>query len=429
MRGFIDVGSRGLSAIILALVMLLHGGAARALGARAEEIFSGYGPAVIQVRVVDRASGDKSSLGSGFQIDADGLLATNFHVIAEFAHKPERFRIEYFDAAGKPVPLELVDVDVIHDLALLRTAAPLPQTLAVDAGELVQGERLYSMGNPLDLAMTIIEGTYNGFVSGARYRKILFSGSLNPGMSGGPAFNDRGSVVGVNVAHGGEQISFLVPSHFLAALVARQQDAGWRKLAIRERIAQALGADEAQFYAGVLGSDWERQRFGEFSIPGKLSPTMKCWGGSTDDKENHFDHAFQECASEDSIFLDEGFETGGFKYAFHSFSSDRLNSLQFYSMLGSWFRHAGYYNANDKEQVSNYRCREDFVAGVALGWRLNFCARRYREYAGLFDVSAVLASTSLHDRGLVVRIAVNGISEDAAIALVRRFVERIEWKP
>ena len=55
------------------------------------------------------------------------------------------------------------------------------------------------MGNPHDLGMTIIEGTYNGLIQTSRFQKILFSGSLNSGMSGGPAMDDKGRVIGVGV--------------------------------------------------------------------------------------------------------------------------------------------------------------------------------------------------------------------------------------
>ena len=54
------------------------------------------------------------------------------------------------------------------------------------AGRLPKGERLYSMGNPLDLGFTIVEGTYNGPVERSYNERIHFSGAINPGMSGGP---------------------------------------------------------------------------------------------------------------------------------------------------------------------------------------------------------------------------------------------------
>ncbi|MBK7170152.1 MAG: trypsin-like peptidase domain-containing protein, partial [Gammaproteobacteria bacterium] len=179
--------------------ILLWNTAALAGTGRAEDLFARSAAAVVQIRVIDRGRLDNKSkgIGSGFQVGDDGVFATNFHVVSEFAHKPQRYHLEYLGRDGVAVPLKLLDIDVIHDLALLQAPAALPVTLPLAQVALAQGERVYSMGNPLDLAMTIIEGTYNGYVSAARYRKILFSASLNPGMSGGPALNDAGELVGV----------------------------------------------------------------------------------------------------------------------------------------------------------------------------------------------------------------------------------------
>ena len=56
---------------------------------------------------------------------------------------------------------------------------------------------------------------------------ILFSGSLNPGMSGGPTLNEQGSVIGVNVATSGNEISFLVPAQYLAIILERLKLTGF----------------------------------------------------------------------------------------------------------------------------------------------------------------------------------------------------------
>ena len=414
--------------LLILCLLSWHTGAAAATG-RAEALFAANAGAVVQVRVIDRASGDKSGIGSGFQVAPDGLLATNFHVVAEFAHQPQRFRLEYRDRNGQSVPLELLDVDVVHDLALLRAPAPLAVTLAPGGAEPAHGQRLYSLGNPLDLAMSIVEGSYNGEVSGARYRKLLFSGALNPGMSGGPALDESGAVVGVNVARGGEQIGFLVPVEFLRQLLARREDARWQALGMEERIAEALLADQEQYFAGLLDGPWETQSFGGFRVPGRISAALRCWGGSSDRPGLRYEHSAQECGSQDAIYIDETLQTGELRYEFHRFASRELNTAQFYGLLAGNYRHGEHYNASDREHVGNFRCREDFVRGSGIDWRVSFCARRYQRYAGLFDLSVAMASTDLLQRGLVVRLGVDGISERRARELLGRFIEVIEWTP
>ena len=73
-------------------------------------------------------------------------------------------------------------------------------TFRAPSAALSQGERIYSMGNPLDVGFAVLEGTYNGLVERSFYPSIFFGGALNSGMSGGPALDEQGRVVGVNVA-------------------------------------------------------------------------------------------------------------------------------------------------------------------------------------------------------------------------------------
>ncbi|MFY0577534.1 trypsin-like peptidase domain-containing protein [Cystobacter fuscus] len=119
------------------------------------------------------------------------------------------------------MPVRVVDVDVVHDLAVIQQDAPVKDWFELAATEPPQGARLYAMGNPHDLGTTIVEGTYNGLVQDALYDKVHFSGAINPGMSGGPTVTSEGRVVGVNVATLGNQLGFLVPVVHARALVER----------------------------------------------------------------------------------------------------------------------------------------------------------------------------------------------------------------
>ena len=87
---------------------------------QAEEIFAQLTPSLYQIKLIDKASGEKSSIGSAFQISSDGIIATNYHVISSYARHPEKYRIEYLDHQGKMAEVALVSVDVINDLALVK---------------------------------------------------------------------------------------------------------------------------------------------------------------------------------------------------------------------------------------------------------------------------------------------------------------------
>ena len=87
----------------------------------AQQLFKSLKEQVYQIRVVDIASNDKSSIGSGFLISKDGHIATNFHVVSLYVHKPDKYRIELVRYDESTSPAELLAIDIIHDLAIIKT--------------------------------------------------------------------------------------------------------------------------------------------------------------------------------------------------------------------------------------------------------------------------------------------------------------------
>ena len=206
---------------------------------QAQQIFQEMAPSLYQIRLIDKATSEKSTIGSGFQISENGYIATNYHVISGYAQYPEKYIIEYEDSLGKKGQLDLQTVDVINDLAIvLLTENPQPQHFIISELTPEKGEEIYSLGNPHDLGMIVVPGTYNGLKKEAFNDRIHFTGSVNPGMSGGPVVNRFGEVVGVNVASSGNSIGFLIPHDKLANLI-NQFDQQVEK-SIDEQIAEQL---------------------------------------------------------------------------------------------------------------------------------------------------------------------------------------------
>ena len=86
------------------------------------DLFFDLKQSILQIRVIDIASGSKSAIGSGFVVDSNGLVSTNYHVVEQKVSKPDKYRVEYLTNTNQKGELRLVDVDVINDLALLETA-------------------------------------------------------------------------------------------------------------------------------------------------------------------------------------------------------------------------------------------------------------------------------------------------------------------
>ncbi|HET7252322.1 MAG TPA: trypsin-like peptidase domain-containing protein, partial [Xanthobacteraceae bacterium] len=141
-----------------------------------------------------------NSLGSGFIIDASGIVVTNNHVIAE----ADEITVILND--GTRLKADLVGKDQKTDLALLRVKPekPLKAVKFGDSEKLRLGEWVIAIGNPFSLGGTVTAGIVSArnrdINSGPYDNYIQTDASINRGNSGGPLFNLEGEVVGVNTA-------------------------------------------------------------------------------------------------------------------------------------------------------------------------------------------------------------------------------------
>jgi len=148
----------------------------------------------------DRAPRRINSLGSGFIIDASGLVVTNNHVIAD----ADEINVILND--GSKLPAQLVGKDSKSDLAMLRvkTDKTLKAVKFGDSDKLRLGEWVVAIGNPFSLGGTVTAGIVSArnrdINSGPYDNYIQTDAAINRGNSGGPLFNLNGEVVGVNTA-------------------------------------------------------------------------------------------------------------------------------------------------------------------------------------------------------------------------------------
>src|SRR5690606_26359223 len=146
-----------------------------------------------------------------------------------------------------------------------------------------------------------------------------FSGSLNPGMSGGPALGRDGRVVGINVSTAGNQISFLVPVEHLKALHDRHVASPGAEDFLSSAAAHIGGQlleSQARNMETLLSAGWESMPFGPLVVPGRIHPALKCWGARAHEDGDPFRHYASLCETQDTIFLDDGFHTGTYGYRY-----------------------------------------------------------------------------------------------------------------
>jgi len=187
-------------------------------------------------------------IGSGFFIDKEGYLITNYHVIqSQVDPKYEgysRLFIRLSDSEHTRIPAKVVGYDRVFDIALLKTEVKPNYIFSFnDTDNFLPGQRVYAIGSPGGLENTI---TY-GIIS-ATGRRFLQMGDamqvdvpVNPGNSGGPLVNEQAQLVGVVFA-GIEQfqgVNFAIPAHWVATLIPALYRGGeihhsWMGMAMQE---------------------------------------------------------------------------------------------------------------------------------------------------------------------------------------------------
>jgi S1-C subfamily serine protease len=412
------------------------------VSATGEGVYSVAKPRLLQIRTLLAAAGRQSSIGSGFLVSADGLAVTNYHVVSQYALEPATYRMEYLAPDGGKGALKLLAVDVTNDLAVVQLAKEVPQKdlpffqfdrRALD-GSLPKGERMYSMGNPLDLGFTIVEGTYNSLVDKSYQERIHFSGAINAGMSGGPTVSLDGRVIGVNVAKqiGGDLVSFLVPAKFAFALVERARaETALTPEKTRVEIGKQLSAWQRDHYKSILDQGFKASTFGPYQAPEAVAPWFTCWARTNSEqvpKPRALINATQ-CSTKTWLFIANGLDTGSLDFSHTYLKSDSLNAFQFASFVSQQFNTG--FAPGGRKHVTQNQCVENFVDASATNpkrpsMRVVWCARAFRDYPEIYNVSLVAVTQDKSDEALLTKLSMSGVSYENALALSKKFLAAIE---
>ncbi|HEV3308234.1 MAG TPA: trypsin-like peptidase domain-containing protein [Candidatus Sulfotelmatobacter sp.] len=193
--------------------------------------------------------------GSGFVIDKEGHILTNYHVVADAR------QVEVTLHNRKKYKATIVGTDPPHDLAVIQIKAPdlIPAVLG-DSRNLQVGQKVYAIGNPFGLAGTMTRGIVSSIrpvrePNGATIDEaIQTDAAINPGNSGGPLMNWHGEVIGINtmiLSSVGQNagIGFAIPINTAKAVLndlmtlgrVRRPALGVRTIPISAELADEMG--------------------------------------------------------------------------------------------------------------------------------------------------------------------------------------------
>jgi S1-C subfamily serine protease len=193
--------------------------------------------------------------GSGFIIDKDGHIITNYHVIADARtvdvtlHNRKKYRAT------------VVGTDRAHDLAVIQIkASDLTPMVLGDSRHLQVGQKVYAIGNPFGLSGTLTSGIVSSIRSVQEPdgmtidEAIQTDAAINPGNSGGPLLNSHGEVIGINTmiaSNVGQSagIGFAIPINTAKAVLndlltlgrVRRPALGIRTIPVTPELAEQMG--------------------------------------------------------------------------------------------------------------------------------------------------------------------------------------------
>ena len=208
--------------------------------------------------------------GSGFVIDNDGRLITNFHVVKDTLQNNS---VKYtqgssitvtFPGSETEYPVNVVGVNTLYDIALIELKNPkdLPQNVKpipiADSDNIQVGEKAIAIGNPFGLNSTVSSGIVSAVsrdapsIGQVDVPYVQTDAAINPGNSGGPLLNSDGEVIGINtqiLAGGGGLggqagnigIGFAVPSNLLQQSLAQLEQGGVVSLDTKPRLGIVIG--------------------------------------------------------------------------------------------------------------------------------------------------------------------------------------------
>ncbi|HSJ02466.1 MAG TPA: tetratricopeptide repeat protein [Verrucomicrobium sp.] len=232
-----------------------------------EDITAAARPSLVTVTQIGRG-GSQEALGTGFVVDADGLIATNLHVIGN----ARQIRVQLADGTVHEVT-EVHATDPALDLAVIRIAKKdLPALELGNSDEVKQGQTVVALGNPQGLQYSVVEGVVSAIreVEGSNMLQVAIP--IEEGNSGGPLLDLRGEVQGVITLKSAvtENLGFAHSANELRLLMDKPNPIPMKRWLTIGRLDEKMweptqGANWTQ-HAGIIQVDGSGEGFGGRSV-------------------------------------------------------------------------------------------------------------------------------------------------------------------
>ena len=221
-------------------------------------------PAVVKITSFD-GWGQSIGFGSGFIVDSDGVIVTNYHVVERAE------RVEVITKAGKTHQVSgVIAYDKKRDFAILKIqASRLPVIDMGDANKLEVGQEVVAIGHPRGLEFSVSAGILSQRRTESEVTWLQHTASISPGSSGGPLVNTRSEVVGINTAYrtDGQQLNFAIPIDYIRSSINKNAEVKYTVAGLRLN-QQEQRQEQQQEVSGWLRSNFvqHEDRGGAFNV-------------------------------------------------------------------------------------------------------------------------------------------------------------------
>jgi serine protease Do len=399
------------------------------------ELYSHTKPYVFQVKTSQNANSSKASYGTGFVVHNDGLLITNYHVISTIVQdKLNRYKIYVVDKENS-YQAEIIDFSVINDLALIKINRKFNDSMKLSFDSPQRGEKIFSIGLPKDLNMSIVEGTFNGEIKRGIYERLLMSTPVNSGMSGGPSINKKGTVVGINVSilRDSENISFSVPSKKALELLNKHNTTGkvLKRSEYDLHIEKQLKSIEHSLLKSMRTNLSKSKIVGGFQIAAP-SKDLKCWTANDKSRKNTFKYYKQSCRLKSSAYIKRRLYSGTYNLSYTTLHNIKRNKLQFSSAMKYYLNSYqessnSRYSKTFREELTKFSCEEDiWVNNNNISFKVTYCLNTYLRYKNIYKLFFKAATIKNDSKGLVVKLSADGFTKDGVLEFIKYHMNSIK---
>jgi hypothetical protein len=365
------------------------------------------------IKIKSSKSGSTTSRGTGFTVNEDGKVLTNFHVISRL-FKEGKVNKDYkaYVKVGKAEYLaKVVKFDIMSDLALLEIPYQFQGSVIISNEKVKKGSKIYSLGFHDKEFMSINQGIFSDNIKDSSNKLMALSISLNSGMSGGPILNKSLEVIGVNVLKSRRKqssgyginreklVTFLnhlrVKNDSLENILNKQ---------IRNTHDQIVTSINQSEELGSL-NNWKTPDVEKFLYCREYSSDKNLDKDKNDKNQNKIKEKYKVCnmdprkvplsamGSNIRISFGIGNITG----------SKNTHRMTFYNYINNSFKFRKFRNLFRKK---DYSCKKDYVKNEhGTSFKVSICAFKYNRVPGYiknedyfkFNVKAVTINNEMDD--------------------------------